>query len=133
MTAPVVYTQEELEARCKLWQERLRLQDWRISITLVRREEIGEGVSGLCQPYAEIRYARIRVLDSIDFYTSSLLPYDHEHILVHELLHCHFPGFNADTSQREGLVIEQGVEALALSFLKAYRRIEELEAQCPNP
>lgn len=70
------------------WQERLGLQEWRISLNdcMSQKEMTDEGVDG-CTEWQEVnKCARIEIMDP-DEYGDCVIPFDYERILVHELLH----------------------------------------------
>lgn len=70
------------------WQERLGLQEWRISLKdcMPTGEMMEENASG-CTEFQEVnKSARIEIMDP-DEYGERVIPFDYERILVHELLH----------------------------------------------
>ncbi len=85
-------TQKKLEAALTKWQQRLRVQDWNITVSLERRTDFQD-----FNCYAEIDYftpnksATIKILDPIDIvdehHETPLAQYDWERSLIHELIH----------------------------------------------
>ncbi|MBR5752857.1 MAG: hypothetical protein IKX83_00060 [Clostridia bacterium] len=73
------------------WQERLGLQEWRISLhdCMPVREMMDQGAAG-CTEWQEVnKTARVEIMDP-DEYGERVIPFDYERILVHELLHLKF-------------------------------------------
>lgn len=70
------------------WVERLHLQNWTIKVadqmlpeSMTEKDDMG------CVVFDEVNHAaRIEILDP-KYYGDRVLPFDHEKILVHELLH----------------------------------------------
>lgn len=88
---------EQVRELCRVWQERLRLQDWNITIRYERLHaspfDFGSAV-GYCTTDHRSMEASIALLDPIDrgfvgdAWRSAL---DEEQVLVHELLHLLVP------------------------------------------
>ena len=81
------YTSERLA----VWQKRLNLQDWKISVVLSRATELKPKTLGNIHWDLDKKTAVIRVLDPADY----KLPYpemlqDMEFTVVHELIHLNF-------------------------------------------
>lgn len=135
MSKAVVYTQEELEARCKVWQERLRLQDWDIRVVFASKAELfmdhhPNHAYGDCERHLDDLRARIRVIRPEDYSHSFGVPLDMEELLVHELLHVNFAHLcAAGLSQAEQLSLETGINMAAGALIRSWRRIEQLEAE----
>jgi hypothetical protein len=74
------------------WVERLGLQAWRIKLkTDVAEEDIpGENIAGHVKYDEELSAAVIYVISEKDYPKDSILEYDAERTLVHELLHIKF-------------------------------------------
>lgn len=113
----IYLTQEEAEKALVEWQSVLKLRDWDIKIQIVRR-------NGLVDPegMAEVRYKHIKrmaiinLLDPID-YDNDLWGQDHEISMVHELLHLHFMGFEAEEGTPEDKAQEQAIDAISKSLV----------------
>lgn len=73
----------EVQACCEEWQKRLRLQDWEIKCRLAEDWDLGANL-GRNVPNYNDKTATIDV-NKITF--NGLRPHDHEHTLVHELVH----------------------------------------------
>ena len=79
---------EYLNSRLPLWQQRLKLQDWNVSIVMAPPIDLRSGTLGNIRWDAYKKKAVIRVQSAADYHT----PYremvkDMEFTLVHELLH----------------------------------------------
>ena len=81
---------------CLEWQKRLRLQDWKLEVSVVRAADmsLNEAVAEYSCTL-ERKTAIIRLLDPIDNETLGLGVNDRdmEKDLVHEIVHCHFAPF----------------------------------------
>lgn len=77
-----------LMERLDMWQERLRLTDWTITVLQASRQELREGTLGNIHWNLATKEAKIRVLAASDYqmpYRAALR--DMETTLVHELIH----------------------------------------------
>jgi len=121
-------SEEELQALLVEWQERLRLQDWRLTVQFARYHELGEGKAGNIEWNIERRGARIKVLAEADVAPDGLIV-NPEHVLVHELLHilwCHY-----DADGVENTLFEQALNTTA-DALVALKREAHVEME-PEP
>jgi hypothetical protein len=87
-TLPQLTPQEFTNARLALWQQRLKLDDWRISITMTRLRDLPPKTLGGIRWDKGKKTATIWILDPADYQ----LPYsemldDMEQTIVHELVH----------------------------------------------
>lgn len=70
------------------WQKRLHLQDWKISLAVVRTAELKPKTLGNIHWDGEKKTAVIRVLDPADYkLTAQAMLDDMEFTVVHELIH----------------------------------------------
>ena len=70
------------------WQKRLHLQDWKISLAIVRTAELKPKTLGNIHWDGEKKTAVIRVLDPADYkLTAQAMLDDMEFTVVHELIH----------------------------------------------
>lgn len=120
----VIYTGEELLAKCEEWQKILRLQDWIITVHIRRERDFT-----LSDSNAEIittlpkRMATIHILDPIDYPPDQSEPQDMELSLVHELLHIHLFTFFADREDEMRIVAEeQAIEAISRGLIALARK-----------
>jgi hypothetical protein len=77
-----------LRARVALWKQRLKLQDWSVSVVISRQSELRPGTLGNIHWDPDARTAVIRVLGAVNGEApshSSLM--DMEDTIVHELVH----------------------------------------------
>jgi len=92
-----------LDKRLALWQQRLALQDWDISLVMSRSGELRSGTLGNIRWDADTKRAVIRVLDASEYRT----PYraalkDMEFTVVHELIHLELESLpRSEASRRE--------------------------------
>lgn len=101
-------TLAEITECCQCWQQKLRLQDWDVSIQLVRQYEI-PGCFGDCTYAVQTKSAKIRLVVQDDVDPEAPFP-ELEHTLVHELLHLHFAPFWDDSRMVE---LEQAINLIA--------------------
>jgi len=77
-----------LRKRLAVWQKRLNLQDWAITLEMSHPSELRRGSLGNVHWDAEKKTAIIRVLDASDYQTSfGATLKDMEFTVVHELTH----------------------------------------------
>lgn len=102
------YTKEKLW----MWQKRLNLQDWDVSLEVVRSTELKPRTLGNIHWDTEKKTATIRVLDPADYKMGfhEMLE-DMEFTVVHELIHLeiapvlsHFTRSDADRREEEHAV-----------------------------
>lgn len=124
-------TAANLLERLAFWQAVLRLQDWDIDATFVRRQDL-TSTTALGQTTIDCyRRARVRILDPLDF-TDREWPVDRdsEATLVHELVHlhlddCHVPVQGADGRETaEWTAVERACETIARGLLALDRARE---------
>lgn len=117
--------QAELDAGLALWQKRLRLQDWTITVVIVRGVKIPDR-QGELNCITKAREAQIRLIHPDDYFHDLEREYDQELVLVHELIHCHLMQMAASVKDYEeeffNFCHEQATEALAKAFVAAYRK-----------
>lgn len=88
--APVCAAQTEgfINARLGIWQQRLNLADWKISIVMTRARDLKPKTLGNIHWDANRKTAVIRVLDASDYQVSCReAQADMELTIVHELVH----------------------------------------------
>lgn len=120
---PVIYTEDELRAKCAEWQKILRLQDWDVRVSIVRENQMLTKESNAeINVNVQHKLARLRVIDPIDYHPDNLNPQDMEKSLVHELLHIHLWQF---TEELEGALQdaeEQALNMITDALIKLYRK-----------
>ncbi len=120
-------SQRKLDSIRREWQEKLRLQDWRISSKFVPQSDINEQTNtddsvGYCRHMDETKTAKIGVLrpeDYKDYHDPRSK--DIENTIVHELLHCHMGVFYDDTRAVQ-VKVEQIIEIVTEALLNEKRR-----------
>lgn len=81
-------TQDELTALARKWQQRLRLQDWDVTVEIKRAREMSlDGKAGEVVMVLEQRRAWITLRDMTDVDPEEQADNDPEVTVVHELLH----------------------------------------------
>ena len=112
-------SQEELEEAVKLWQGRLRLQDWDIHAEIVDGAVI-DGADATCRPFQHLKRARIRLINPDHYHACPNregAPHNHQSDLIHEMLHIHFDTWAPSKNDEAKFeAFEQTVEVLASCF-----------------
>jgi hypothetical protein len=107
--------------RLAVWQQRLNLQDWKISIVMAHQYELKPKTLGNIHWESDKRTAVIRVLDAADY----KMPFremleDMEFTVVHELIHLELSSLpRSDASRREE---EHAVNQITDALLKLDRK-----------
>jgi hypothetical protein len=124
MTPKTFINKEEARACCSYWQRQLRLNDWKVSVTIVRRYDLAPGRAAECTYHLESKSATINILDASDFHpTADFDDRDHEVCLVHELLHLHVAPFEPSAKTLQQTMSEVAVESIAQSLVLINRGI----------
>lgn len=117
-----------LRKETRAWQRKLRLQDWNISVHLVRLNEMpDQDAIGAIFPHIERKDARMFLLSPIDVPLLAAGFLNDEEInysltIVHELLHLHMAPFtkNADAASIESEEI--AVNAISRCIIAAFTK-----------
>ncbi len=98
--------ESRLERQMHLWQRRLGLEDWNLSVRVVRQSEIDPNAWGAAEWDPEAKTGMISVLDPRDYnLRGGDLKLDQECTIVHELVHIQVSPLDArDESVREEVV-----------------------------
>lgn len=115
-------TEQELQELCRLWQKRLRLQDWDVTVKVARQRDMDTDSLAECGHQIRKRTAEITLLDPIDYPPGEPQPQDHEVDLVHELLHLHFAPFRAEDGSPEQIAQEQAIHAISKALVQLARK-----------
>ncbi len=111
-------SEQRLKQQLTLWQDRLKLSDWDISLELARSADLRAGTLGNVHWDKPAKTAQIRVLDPNDYQTSySVALRDMEFTIVHELIHLELaslPRSDASRSDEEVAVNQMAGALLAL-------------------
>jgi hypothetical protein len=80
--------EKRLDERLAVWQRRLKLEDWNVTIVMSHPSELRKGTLGNIHWDADNKTAVVRVLDASDYETpwNDTLK-DMEFTVVHELIH----------------------------------------------
>jgi hypothetical protein len=80
--------EQYVHQKLALWQKRLKLQDWTITVIMSRPGDLRRGTLGNIRWDADKKTARIRVLDTSAYHRPFLATLnDMEFTVVHELIH----------------------------------------------
>jgi hypothetical protein len=107
--------------RLSIWQQRLKLQDWKISILMAHPTDLKPKTLGNIHWDADKKSAVIRVLDSSDYQLGcrDMLD-DMEFTVVHELIHLELSSLpRSEASRRDE---EYAVNQIADALLALDRR-----------
>jgi hypothetical protein len=110
-----------VEERLAVWQQRLDLEDWRISVRVTRREDLKPKTLGGIRWDKRKKSAVIWVLDPSDYELSHPeMLQDLERTIVHELLHLELSSRRRSEASRSHE--ESAVNRIAEAFLKLDRK-----------
>jgi hypothetical protein len=111
-----------LRGRLAQWQDRLKLQDWKITLSVVHQKTLRSGTLGNIHWDADKQTATIRVLDPSDYQTSfAAAVKDMEFTIVHELIHLELSSLTRDFKNRSEESFsqeEQAVNRMSDALLK---------------
>lgn len=117
----------DLQDLCKVWQERLRLQNWRIDVRFAGSSEMHGDAQGSCTVFSENHMAVIRLLkpEGYDATNSFIEAFpddtDPERILIHELLHIPFDRIiDVDAEGFMLIAQEQAINQVTDALFAAY-------------
>ena len=80
--------ERRLDKLCIKWRKLLRLQDWRVEVSVCRFDEMTQyNDSGNCSWNLDLKAAQIRIIHPEDYPQDAFEDQDIEQILVHELIH----------------------------------------------
>lgn len=126
------FTQEQLEDLCREWQERLRLQDWRVRIAISRQWEFeNHEREGECDWQLDKKRAVIRILDPVDYPPNLVVPQDQEKTLVHELLHLHGAPLGLPQDTAREIALENFIEFTAQALVELKRQGKQVMQDGP--
>lgn len=119
-----VVSQEQLEQVCREWMQRLRLQDWHVTVRFwdwVSMSTLGR--SGEVQWNLQTKSAVVSILppgqrcdDSPDTAPGCL-----ERTLVHEILHLHLAAWDTSGGSLEDVAKEQAINCVAEALVDLAR------------
>jgi hypothetical protein len=115
-----------LQRECKLWQKKLRLQDWNVKVSLCRLHEMPDrDCLGFIAPVLDRKDAHMSLLSPLDV---MLLPnqfiggeeINYGLTLVHELLHLHTWPFAQGLTEQETIAEEQAINAISRALVQSH-------------
>lgn len=124
--AEILLTQEQLQEKLVYWQEKLRLQDWILSVRIVRAKEMNAEYAAQVNWVLSKKMASIYILDQIDYPDDCMGERDMENDLVHELLHLHFAPLSDHFSNNSDIYStfeEQAIESISFGLIEAERSV----------
>jgi len=125
ITQKPVVTDEQVHDWLHLWQKRLRLEDWKVDVKIVRIWELEQGTLGHIDWSIPHKTATIKVLNPADYeLPKDKIPADMELSIVHELVHLHLSVLPLNKSSRNAE--EQVVSMIADALVS-------LEHEAPTP
>jgi hypothetical protein len=102
-----------LDHQMKIWQKRLSLEDWNLTVRLARQSEIEPDSWGMAEWDPAAKTGTISVLDPRDYNLhGSELKLDMECTIVHELVHIQVSQLNPRDEGRQEEVVNQLMAAL---------------------
>ena len=116
---------KELQKALKIWQKRLRLQDWKITASFVHNYQldgrIGQGTSNL-----KFKESHISIVHPDEVNPNCFGTTNPEDTLVHELIHIHFiytePEKGIKPGSFQAFSLESAVDCLAVALVIAYNK-----------
>jgi hypothetical protein len=124
MTPKVFASEEEARECSAYWQRQLRLSDWKVKITIVRRHVLPAGRVADCTYHLASKSADIRILDQVDHHPNADFDdRDHEVCLVHELLHLHVAPFEPKPETLKAKMSEVAIESTAQALVLINRGV----------
>jgi hypothetical protein len=102
-----------LDHQMKMWQKRLRLEDWNLTVRLVRQSEIEPNSWGMAEWDPVAKTGTISVLDPRDYNLhGGELKLDMECTIVHELVHIQVSPLGARDEGAQEAVVNKLMSAL---------------------
>jgi hypothetical protein len=108
-------SQDQVDAWVKLWQQRLRLDDWKIEARIVRAGDLKPDTLGNLKWNSISHEATIKVLNPIDYdMPGPEVAQDIEYTVVHELVHLQLSVLPRDLGKKdvEEVVVNKISDAL---------------------
>lgn len=100
-SAPSAVTTEQVHDWLHVWQKRLRLEEWKIDVKIVRMWDLERGTLGHIDWSVPHKTAVIKVLSSADYeLPADQIPTDMELSIVHELVHLHLSALPLNKGSR---------------------------------
>lgn len=113
----VIITDVQVSNWVRLWQKRLRLDDWKIESRVVRAAELKPDTLGNLKWNSVSRTAVIKVLSPLDYDAPEVdIAEDIEYTVLHELLHLQLAVLPRDLGRKD--IEEQVVNRLADALMQ---------------
>lgn len=104
----------------RLWQKRLRLDDWKIEARIVRSSELKPDTLGNLKWNSITHSAAIKVLNPVDYdIPVDAVPEDMEYTVLHELIHLQLSALPRDSNHTD--VEEQVVNKIGDALMQLER------------
>ena len=103
-------TQKKLEQLVRKWQKILRLQDWKIEVKWVNRNELDSGSNAEVSLCVNQKVATVGVIKPEDHSTWNNKEQDIEKSIVHELLHLPLQSIENYARKGEESALDNAVE-----------------------
>ena len=124
MTPKTFINQTEAQECCVYWQRQLRLSDWLVKVSIVRRYDLPAGRVADCTYDLRSKSASVRLLDANDFHPAcEFADRDHEIGLLHELMHLHIAPFDPKPETLEQWMSEVAIESTAQALVLINRGV----------
>jgi hypothetical protein len=103
---PMSPVESHLDRQMRSWQKRLGMEDWRLTVRLVRQKDLDKNTWGNAEWDPDEKTGTISVLDPLDYnLKGGVLRLDMECTIVHELVHIQVSPLDApDENVREDVV-----------------------------
>src|SRR6266542_269622 len=114
-SSQILVSNEQVHDWLRLWQKRLRLEDWKVDVKIVRIWDLEQGTLGHIDWSVPHRTATIKVLNPADYeLPKDKIAADMELSIVHELVHLHLSvlPLNKSTRNAEEQVVSMLADAL---------------------
>lgn len=127
-----------LQHECRMWQVKLRLQDWNVKVILCRLHEMpNRDCIGTILPIMERKDAKMLVLSPTDLPLLEAGFMNDEEAnygltIVHELLHLHLYPFTQKLTDQETVAEEQAVNALSRCLVTAFSMHKPIMARAKS-
>ena len=117
---PMSPVESHLDQKLKTWQRRLGMDEWRLTVRIVRQKELDKNTWGHAEWDPEEKTGTISILDPMDYnLKGGDLRLDMECTIVHELVHIQVSPFDAPSDNVREDVVNRLMQAL-------------LNRPCPN-
>jgi hypothetical protein len=110
---PLSPLQAHLEKQLRSWQKRLNMEDWNLSVQVVRKTALDKDTWGNAEWDSDRKTGVINVLDPMDYNLKGTeLKRDMECTIVHELVHIQVSPLDPDHPEAQEEVVNRIMAAL---------------------